>query len=157
MPIRGRLTGQAELRRIQADVARVPPQLKTRVVDGIRDALNPLKVEIPKAAGVRMPHRGGYAAVLSKAVKVVIRVLSKGNVTATASVSAAGRRKLRDVEAINRGNLRHPTFGRRGKDDWYDQAVRPKFIDDPFDDAVDRAAKAMEKAINNEADDLERG
>lgn len=153
----GKVTGRAELRRIQADVAKVPASLKARVVDGIRGALTPLKVEIPKAAGVRMPHRGGYASVLSRATKVTVRVLSKDTVTGTASVTAPGKSKQRDIESINKGILRHPTFGRRGKGDWHAQRVRPKFIDDPFDDAVDRAAKAMEEAINDTADDLERG
>lgn len=155
--LRGRVTGRAELRRIQADVAKVPADVRKRVAAEIRQALTPLKAEIPAAAGERMPKRGGYAGVLSRATKVAVRVTTASGITGTASVTAMGKRKQRAIEAINKGVLRHPTFGRRGKGDWHNQPVPPGFVDDPFDDAVDRAARGMEDVINDTANDLERG
>src|SRR6185436_117903 len=86
-----------------------PAQLRKGLTTGTRQGLAGLKVDVPKSAEVKMPHRGGYAQLLAKAIRVSIRVSNTGQrVTAKVDVSAKGKTETRDVAQRNRGVLRHP-------------------------------------------------
>lgn len=150
----GNIQGRAELRRVQGLLSGAPKELRADVGKRMRGALSPLKREIPAAAS-RLPHAGGYAAVLAKATKVEIRITSAGSVKGSIKVSAAGKKEGRDVPAVNRGILRHPVFGDRSH--WVRQAVKPRFVDDPVEKAADRVAEAVRDARDDIADHILRG
>lgn len=159
------LHGREEIRRVEAALAEVPAELNKALKERVRPALEPLKKEIPATAAAFMPKRGGYAAVLSRSTKVYIRVGSGAAFKATVRVLATGKREQRDVRARNLGSLRHKLFGktsyrdRRGivRSGWFDQRVKPGFVDVPVDAARDRVVDAAEKARDDVADHILEG
>lgn len=164
MPVSGSVTGgREEVRHIQGLLTTMNKDLAAKLRDRIRPALAPLKSDVPATAGRYMPHRGGYAALLSRSTKVEVRVF--GNVKATVRVSASGKRENRDVGRLNRGELRHPLFGRRSYVDragvkrsgWFTTGVRRGYVDDPLRRATRRVDKAVNEACDAEQDRLLRG
>ncbi len=151
----GNVQGRAEIKRVQGILAGAPKELQANVRKRMRGALNPLKQEIPAAALARLPHSGGYAALLSKATKVEIRITTARSVKADVKVSASGKREGRDVPAVNRGVLRHPVFGDRSR--WVRQAVKPQFVDDPVAKAADRVAEAVRDSRDDLAEHILKG
>lgn len=87
---------------------------------------------VAKSAESKMPKAGGYAGIVSKAIRV--RIMTDTGFT-TASVTivtrARGKSALRDLGALNAGRLRHPPWGRR-RSSWVTQAVPPAFWDEPM-------------------------
>jgi hypothetical protein len=159
--IQGDVTGRVDLRRLQALLGTVPEKLRTELAKGTRTALAPLKREIPEAELARMPAR--YGAVLSAATKVAVRVTAGDRISATVTVSAKGLTSSRDVNRLNRGELRHPVFGRRRmtrhglKDNpWSMQHVRPGMVDDPIELARRRVLENAEDARDRVADEIVR-
>lgn len=154
--IKGSVKGQAELRHVQTVLTvDAPAQLRKDLLTGTREALAPLKKDIPAEALAKMPKRGGYAPLLARAVKVVTRVSGTSSVRATVRVSAAGKREGRDVSALNLGMLRHPLFGNRRH--WYGQRVLRGFVDEPVDRARDRVVDSARDAAQRYADEIRRG
>jgi len=75
-----------------------------------------------------LPKRGGYAAVMARAVKVSVTT-GLGRNALNARVYAVGKGEERDVRSVNSGVLRHPKFGHRSH--WYTTRVRSGFVDRP--------------------------
>lgn len=130
------VTGRAEIARIKLALGIVPTEMRKEIAKGTREALAPLKQEIP-AAALRLP--GGYGPLMSRAVKVATRVTAGRDVKATVHVTAKGKREERDVRRVNRGQLRHPLYGNRKH--WYATTVRRGFVDDPVEDARKRVIR----------------
>jgi len=158
----GGVRGRAEIDHLKVLLGIVPEQLRKELAKGTREALAPLKKEIPASAITHMPARHGYGALLARATKVAIRV-SASNVTgvsASVTVSAKGKSEDRDVRARNRGEMRHPTFGRRvnrkGESLWRLTRVRPGFVDEPVKVAERRVTEKAEDARDKIADMLLR-
>lgn len=161
MVISGDLTGRVELAHLRALLAEVPEDLRKELAKGTRTALAPLKREIPEAELARMPHR--YGAVLSAATKVAVRVTAGDDIRATVTVSAKGISGSRDVNRLNKGELRHPVFGRRRltrkgwqNNPWSKQFVRPGMVDDPIEHARGRVVENAEDARDRVADKILR-
>lgn len=153
--ITGGVGGRAELRHVEALLRNAPKELKADLRKRLRMALEPLKKDVPAEALALMPHRGGYAPLLAKATKVEIRIYTTSDPKATVRVSASGKGEERDVKALNAGTLRHPLFGHRAW--WYEQRVRPGFVDVPIKQAQGRVQDAAESAVDDIADHIERG
>ena len=139
MALRLEYTGAVELRYIagQIEKARIK-SLRTELARAQKRAYAPLQREIKAQAIVSLPHRGGYAGVMARAVKVSIRQnLARRELVAV--VYARSRRQLRDVAAVNAGWLRHPVYGRIRRlksgvsiaNPWVQQRVPPGFVDRP--------------------------
>lgn len=147
MPVSATLRGGAELRYVAGKLRKAAARDLTRELRaGQRKAFAPLQKEIKAEAAATLPKRGGYAGVMSRAVKVSVRT-GFGKNALTARVYARGRVESRDVVAVNAGILRHPRFGDRRH--WYAQRVRPGFVDRPADRLADRV-------LNDSAEALER-
>lgn len=152
----GKVTGQAELRRVQTILTvEAPADLRKDLTTGTRDALAPLKKDVPAEALVKLPHRGGHAPLLARALTVTTRVTGGRTVRASVKVSAKGKSEDRDVSSLNRGVLRHKLFGNRHH--WYRQRVTRGLVDDPMDRARDRVVDNARDAANDYADKIVKG
>lgn len=96
---------------------------------------------VRQSAESKMPARGGYAKLVSRAMRVRI-MTDTGFTTASVTVitRARGKASLRDIPALNEGRLRHPPWGRR-KLPWVTQRVPPGFWDEPMEE-IERIASA---------------
>jgi hypothetical protein len=155
--IRGSVRGQAELRHVQGQISVALPRLIAKATPGVRAEIRKLQPDIKAEAAKSLPHRGGYAVVMSRSVGARTAVKATATrITATADVSARGKTEERDVAAVNRGRLRHPVFGRR-RAPWKVTTVLPGFVDRPIDRAGDRIAEVVRDARDSVADDIVRG
>jgi len=149
MPASVSLHGGAELRYVAGKLRKAAARDLTRELRaGQRKAFRPLQPEIKAEAALSLPKRGGYAGIMSRAVKVSVRT-GFGPNALTARIYARGRAEARDVVAVNDGLLRHPRFGDRQH--WYAQRVRRGFVDRPVDRVADRvlgeSAEAAERVL----------
>lgn len=60
--------------------------------------------------------------------------------------SASGKQS--DINAIDRGRVRHPSWGRRGRGQWHNQVVAPKFFTRPASETSEWA-RAIDVAVSN--------
>jgi hypothetical protein len=99
----------------------------------IQAPARPAKRLVTASARTKMPAGGGYATLLSRAIRVRI-MTDTGFTTASVTVvtRARGKATLRDLPALNNGRLRHPPWGRR-RSTWVTQAVPPGFWDEPME------------------------
>jgi hypothetical protein len=157
------LHGREEIRRVEALLLDVPRELNEALKRRVRPVLEPLKKDIPATAARYMP--SGYGPLLARSTKVYIRVGSGAAFKATVRVMATGKSEQRDIAARNRGSLRHKFFGKTSyvnrfgarKSGWFDQRVRPGFVDVPVEAARHRVVDAAEKARDDIADHILEG
>lgn len=84
-------------------------QLRRELNAATRIAVRPLEREIKASAARMLPKRGGYAGIMSRAVKVTTH---RRGMDFYAIIYARGKKDLRDVRAVDLGRLKHPVFGR---------------------------------------------
>jgi hypothetical protein len=156
-----RIEGAATLHRVAAQMRAEGRKDLSRVMGtALSQAADPVKVSIRTEADAAMPSRGGYRAVFSKSLKFR---LQRRNGAQSASVQlityASGEAERRDIVALNRGNLRHPVFGRsrrlsngsRRTNPWAVTSIRAGFHRRGTDHAMDEAQKRLGKVINDYA------
>ena len=109
----------------------------------------PAKRAVTESAEATMPSSGGYAALLSRSLRIRTKVdtgLTTAGITITTYADGKGRR--RDVPALNRGVLRHPVYGHRRRK-WVAQRIRPGF----WTDAAKRIESDAEKRVSDVLDE----
>lgn len=116
---------------------------------GFAALAKPAKAAVVAQVEAKMPKRGGYAAVLARAIRVRVAT-DTGFTTAGVAIKtyADGQSRRRDVPALNRGVLRKKVFGRQV---WVTQRVPAGFWDDAMDTTSDvaqqRAREVLDKTI----------
>ena len=130
----------------------------------------PIQTQIDAEAAKVMPVRGGYQAVLSKSLrhKTSQRTGSR-SATVRLITYADGTGERRDVESLEKGELRHPVFGRsrrirRGAragsvdlNPWAVTKIRSGFHQRGTDNAADEATKQLGVVLDDFAARLAKG
>lgn len=143
-----RIAGQAELRKVAAHIRATGDKgLGREFARALERAVEPVKKAIIEEAAETMP--SGYEEVLTRSLKHR-RTTRAGAREATVRLAThgEGKRERRDLPRLNKGELRHPVFGRRRKP-WTVTEIRPGF----YDRAVEKAGPAAEAAILEVVDD----
>lgn len=103
-----------------------------------------------------LPKRGGLNVWVSK-VRVTAQIKMSGR---SAGVRLKGGRNSSggrtDVRAIDRGRVRAPSWGRRGRGAWHTQQVKPGFFTEPAAEAKPWRDACL-KAIDNALEVIRRG
>lgn len=155
MPLAMRIEGSAQLRKAAAEFRKAEKvDMRRELRKAVKATFVGLEPAVKKSAAASLPKAGGYAVIMSRAVKVTVKVRTTGDVGATARIHARGRAELRDVRSINAGRLRHPVFGNRKN--WTTTNVRPGFVDRPVDDIPDKALRETADAVDRVIRDLAR-
>ncbi len=122
----------------------------------IRKPLPKVRSAIRANAVAALPHRGGLGAWAAAAR---INLKQKFN-SRTAQVTVVGGRNSRggesDLRALDRGRVRHPTWGHRGRTSWHTQRVPPGFFTDPVLRA-DEWRQAISDGVDEALDFIRRG
>ena len=154
MPITG--TSASELRYQASKFRKAAARDLTRVLKRAqRNAVKPLQAEIKAEALASLPKRGGYNAVMAKAVKVSATGGTPGK-PLIVRIYARGKAEERDVVKVNDGILRHPTFGRRGTGQWRTTRVRPGFVDRPVNKLADQVLKNADDEVKALLEEIAR-
>lgn len=160
-----RITGGDQIRQVAAQIRATGNKGLGREMGRALDkAIEPVKVAIDKSAGETMP--SGYKAALTASLK---HRRSLRSATRTASVrlttTAKGEKENRDLTALERGQLRHPVYGRfrrlKGgrfrKNPWAVTRIRAGFHERGIQDAADEAEKKLIEVLDDFADRLAKG
>jgi hypothetical protein len=108
----------------------------------------PAKKAVKESAEKKLPKRGGYAALMSKSLRVRVNSdLSLTGAGVTIVTYASGKGERRDIPAVNRGILRHPVYGHRRRK-WVAQKVSSGFWDDAMDETSDAAYEQVRSVLD---------
>lgn len=124
-----RVTGADKLRDVGKRLkAAGDKEIRKEFLRALQAAGKPLK-EAAKEGALRgpLPRSGGLAAEVA-ASGFSVRVRLSGN-KAGVRVKAKGK-KIRDLDAMDRGRLRHPVWG--NTEVWVNQTIRPGWFTDPL-------------------------
>lgn len=107
-------------------------EITKELYSGLNRAVKPVKDDIKRAMPDHLPDR--YAAELARSLRVQTRRRTGRRNPALYIVGKAKTKRgaERDLASLNRGRLRHPLFGMRGRGHWFDQRVRPDWWDHPI-------------------------
>lgn len=117
----------------------------------LREPVDPVRRRIKATARETLPRRGGLGNWVAQ-TKITAQVTLKGS---AAGIRLRGgrnsRRQRSDIRAIDRGRVRAPSWGRRGRGDWHTQSVRPGFFTRTASESPEweqAINKAIDKAVN---------
>lgn len=145
------VVGGAEIHEFANRLKTAEKPLQRAVRKSLRDIAKPLGKEMLESGADGLPRGGGLSARVRNSSAVAVGSLRGG-------ARAGGRVEIRlrskegyDLPAMNRGSLRHPTFGRRP---WVLQSVqRDKFIE-PFNESADEVRNELATAIAKALDEI---
>lgn len=129
------------------------PRAVRREID---EPLPLIRARVRASALSKLPHRGGLAA-WGAAARVQSHITMAGDtVTATLTVSRNSLRGPSDLRALDRGRVRHPSWGRRRHSDWHIQMVPPKVYSEPIAESPEWR-RAVVRAADRAADVIRHG
>lgn len=122
----------------------------------IRRPIPSVRAAVKRRALDVLPRGGGLNVWVSR-TKVTAKIRLAGR---AAGVQLKGSRKSAkdksDLRRLDAGKVRHPSWGRRGGDQWHSQAVTPGFFTKPSAE-VDQWRAAVERALDNAVEVIRRG
>jgi hypothetical protein len=120
-------------------------EMLRKVERAIKDAVQPLPDASRRRALTRLPRRGGLAARVASADLTVVPYVHGDRVGAVI-MSRAGVSRLKDLNAINRGRVMHPSFGHRP---WILQMVQPGWFTEPIKAGLPEVRAAVKAAVRD--------
>lgn len=145
MTLQVQVTGAAAFQRVAAQIrAEGRKDLSRQMGEALTRATEPLQEAIAASAEETMP--SGYKEALTQSLawrrsqrtagqraQIILRTYADGQV------------KRRDVVALERGNLRHPFWGRRSI--WHVTNIRPGFHQRGTERAADAVVAQLDKVV----------
>jgi hypothetical protein len=123
---------------------------------GIRKSAPKVRQKIRAAAVELLPESGGLGAWVAK-IRINLRIKTSGR---SASIKLLGGRNSAggrsDIDAIDRGRVRAPSWGHRAKGDWHTQTVPAGFFTRTAADADDWRAD-VDREVDQALETLRRG
>ncbi len=133
--------------------------LRKEMYQGLGRAGKPMKAEARKGALEDLPKEGGLAEEIAASRFSVRNSLLGRNpritITGKGRTNDSGREH--DLRAMDRGRIRHPSWGRRGARDWKTQTVRPGWFTERMEKAAPLARDELQKAVDSILRKLGRG
>lgn len=131
-------------------------EIITRLRVDIRRPVPNVRADIKRNAVAILPSSGGLGRWVART-----RITAQIQVTNySARVRMRGGRnsgkQRSDISAIDRGRVRHPAWGRRGRGQWSTQAVPDRFFTDPATGSVEWD-HAITRAVDTAFDAIRRG
>jgi hypothetical protein len=168
MSLEIRIEGAATLHKVAAQIyAEGRRNLAREMGNALSKAADPVKVSIRAEAERTMPKHGGYAGLFSKSLRFRLeRRNGQQQATAQLITYADGTKQRRDIVALNRGNLRHPVYGRSRRltagpnagnqkaNPWAVTSIRAGFHKRGTDHAIEEAQKQLGKVVDDYAKSL---
>lgn len=124
-------------------------ELRSELYKAINRATKGLKRDVRESATRRLPRSGGLNTRVAKS-KIVTKRRMTGKNAGVRIVGSSGY----DIGSINRGRVRHLTYGHRP---WSDQAVTPGFWTEPLVAGAPPVRREIDEAMNRIAKQIERG
>lgn len=145
-----RVQGAEQLVRVSKALKGAPKELRSELTKGITRAVKPLKQSAKAEARNSLPRRGGLGRRVAK-TKLPHRRRATGNAAGVRVLAQPGA--VADPKRIDRGRVRHPTFGRGP---WVLQDVQPGWFSRPMQDGAPQVRKELVKAMDDVARKIAR-
>lgn len=147
-----RVQGADELNRLARKLRQAGDKtLRKELYAGLQRATKPIRADVTRTLAARLPQHGGLARKMAKArVTTKIRTANR-NTRLTIQVSSP-RGEDFDVQAIDRGAIRHPTYGHRP---WVVQRIAPGAVSEPLQRGAPAARREAAAALERVAKSLE--
>lgn len=146
------ITGVERLYRIAGKLPEVVDKaLSEELENAFTEPVTAFRSEVEDAIGTRFP--SGYTEAFLGSWNILVKVdVGGGSAKARLRGTAHGRAKKRDSAALDRGVLRHKTWGR---EPWHSQAITPRFWSDPADRLVERMREKLAEVVEKAAKKIE--
>jgi hypothetical protein len=132
---------------VARDLRRFPAEVTKALRKELREPVPAVRKNIKARALATLPSGGGLNVWVSKTrITATVKIRGRG----AAIRLKGGRNSLgsrSDIRAIDRGRVRHPSWGRRGRGQWHTQTVASAFFTEPVTEARDEWRKAAETAV----------
>lgn len=165
------IDGAATLKRVAAQMRdEGRKDLSKAMSKALSQAAEPVKREIAAEADKVMPSEGGYRSLLAKSLRWRMSRRAAGQVAQVVlRTYADGTSERRDIVALERGDLRHPVYGRSRRvkvgvragtiirNPWAVTSIRPGFHERGTDNAMDEAQQALSEVVEDFAGRLAGG
>lgn len=157
------MDGAAKLRAVAAGIKATGNKGLGREMSAhLRSAAGPVESAILAEVTRVLPARGGYRETVTKSLRFRRNVRTGARTAAVRLVTfAPGTRERRDIPALNKGNLRHPVFGRsrrtaqgRVANPWAVTRIEAGFWDRGTSDAIEVAEREMITVLDDYAQKL---
>lgn len=163
MALEVRITGAAAFHKVAAQIrAEGRKDLSREMASALSRVAEPVKRSIRAEAEKVMPSEGGYRELLTGSLKHRQSRRAAGQrAQVIIATYADGTKERRDIVALNKGNLRHPIFGRSYKyrtgaragsirrNGWAVTQIRAGFHDRGTDQAMDLAVKQLSEVVED--------
>jgi len=147
----GRLVGDLKAFSAGGDVAKA---LRKRLREPVPEA----RRRIRDTAVAILPHRHGLNQwIASSKTTASIRLRSQRSAGLSLRVGRNSSRKRSDVRKIDAGEVRAPSWGRRGRGEWHAQAVTGGFATDTVSGMVEQWRAAAIRAADDATRELIHG
>lgn len=145
-----KIDGAEKLARVAGAVQNTAPELRKDLLRGLRAAAKPAVKEIKAEARSTLPQRGGLAEWIAKST-IGLRTRTSGK---SAGLRIEGRKSGHDLDALDRGRLRHPLFGNRRH--WFQQDIKPGFFTNPIINHTDRMTLEVLRTLDEFMAEVDR-
>lgn len=154
------MEGAAALHRVAAQIrAEGRKDLSRELSAALRKASEPVQREIRASAAQTMPRSGGYNAAFDSSLRFgQARRTGGSQARLELKTYADGQSERRDIKALERGDLRHPVYGRsrpgrrkgeRVANPWTVTSIRAGFWKRGTDGAMDEVQKEVGKVADD--------
>lgn len=138
-----RVSGADELNRLAHKLKGADKALRKELYSGLQRATKPIRADVSRSLATRLPQHGCLARKMAKA-KVTTRIKTANRNTRLTIRVSSPRGEDFDVQAMDRGRLRHPTFGQRN---WVTQQIPPGVVSDPLERGAVPARREAAEAM----------
>jgi len=116
------------------------------VREELRKPVPVIRARIKATAVSNLPHRGGLGAWVAASKVTAAVTLERKAVTIRLRGGRRSTGAQSDIRAIDRGRVRAPEWGRRGRGQWHSQTVEPGFFTKTASEAPEWSP-AIDRAI----------
>jgi len=149
-----KIVGQRQLQDLSRDLkASGADSLRKEMRKGLRDSAKIVVRSVKEHAPDRLPQRGGLADLVARSSFSVQTWTTNVKIRVKRRQQTGG--KLMDLNALDRGRVRHPLHGNRSR--WYNQSVPSGSITDAAARAIPEAQREMGKVMDETAKKLANG
>jgi hypothetical protein len=153
-----RVTGANQLKSLARDLKEAggPARgLRRELLAAMRLAGKPMVEAAKTSARLNLPRAGGLNVWVADGAKIAVRNrVAATNTVGMRIVATEGGARLEDMD---NGKVRHPTFGRRGKGEWFDEDIRPGWFTKPLNEHAPQVQADVIFAMNIIGRRIEKG
>jgi hypothetical protein len=124
----------------------------------VRKPLPGIRKAVKAQAMAILPKSGGLNAWVAKStVSLVLKMRSATSAQIKLKAARKSQKNKSDLNRIDKGRVRAPSWGKRTAASWHTQSVSPGFFTEPAKDSKDEFIKVAQDAIDTATERIRNG